>query len=1340
MFKKVLLPIFFLTTNLQASFIDGLYNWIFGNEKQQETQLSFQTKSPQNLISKEEKQEQLEQKIRKLIKSDDSIALDTLLNKIDLETKKNLLSKKITVESLEENPFITNFLNLAVNFNCYKVTGILIKHGSSINECANDGFSPLSRAADDNSQNMIEQLIKFGADINSYDANGKTALHIAITKSHIDLISFLIKFGAKINLATKNGVAPIFIAVYNNNIKAAEALIKHGANIKTSNRDGFSPLTSAAYHNLPQMIELLVKHGAKINDYDENGNTALYVATYKFHTDLIPLLIKLGANINKATKKGFPPLFNSIQNKNIEMVETLIKNGANINLSDKDRFSPLTSAAYYNLPQTIELLVKHGAKINDYDKNGNTALYVATYKFHTDLIPLLIKLGANINKATKKGFPPLFNSIQNKNIEMIKALIKHGANINLSDKDGFSPLTFAAYHNLPQMIELLVKHGAKINDYDKNGNTALYVATYKFHTDLIPLLIKLGANINKANKDGYLPLFNSIQNKNIEMVETLIKNGANINLSDKDRFSPLTSAAYHNLPQTIELLIKLGSDINACDASGKTPLCMAAQRSNTEAVKMLIELGANVNLATRNGFFPIHNALNQNNQQIIEILLEHNANTNVKDPDGNTALHIAIENSYDNIAQLLINHNANESLKNDNLINPITLAAFYNKKNLVKTMLKNRDPSLQELRKTILFNNINAFKMLLEFCKTDLFEDKSNKSYINWHILTIGNQDFINICQTNTKDFLNKSIYGLYPLQIAAIYGHEELVRYFIEQCHATVNIADNYGLTPLHYAVLYNNYEITEYLIKKKCLINAQTLKDFYNIKEKSTPCDIAIQFGYQDVLDLLVKNGATINKYIQNPRFDQSSYLTLFIDLNNECTKPNQQLVSVQTALSEKIWYLIKQKACPIIIIGQHLLYNALQLSCSINNWITIDISYENINGYILIPPKIIRFPADNNYASLDSNLQTIGLDLSSIKHSYTNESCVREKQPIYSDIQTANFSKLVPLIIDKLLIPKERYVFLSGHGWAKDPSTIGCLLNDDALNLLTILANKKTKIIYLSSCFFGGKNFETVKNFNDIPIISAATTEIIVRGNIDLMPNNWHSFFNALNTYYNFSNNNQFCEYLSNQALQFFVTQKPNLSNFPHIKFPGTQFALLPINNQAMSIDKETLSKSKILEVENKRLLEVNIEKINNTITIKDKIPLIISNSKKNTFEKINIETIKKAQNKDLIYVIRKFTKPDIFKDSTLKNILLIKELKLQEKLPIDNQNNKTNIYNTLYNVVIERGPSSECYTIFGTDKNPTITSSNCIAYDDATAQWVSLDPIPKDTFNMYLQELN
>jgi ankyrin repeat protein len=109
----------------------------------------------------------------------------------------------------------------------------------------------------------------------------------------------------------------------------------------------------------------------------------------------------------------------------------------------------------------------------------------------------------------------------------------------------------------------------------------------------------------------------------------------------------------------------------------------------------------------------------------------------------------------------------------------------------------------------------------------------------------------------NHPDLVNsKDKNGETPLEIAAMFGHKDMVELLLTK-GADVNSKDtSCGRTPLHYAW---NEPIAELLLTNKSEVDARG-------KDGETPLFMAVNFGHKDVAELLLAHGADVNARIDD------------------------------------------------------------------------------------------------------------------------------------------------------------------------------------------------------------------------------------------------------------------------------------------------------------------------------------------------------------------------------------------------------------------------------------------------------------------------------------------
>jgi len=195
---------------------------------------------------------------------------------------------------------------------------IIDKDKSKVNERADNGETPLHRAAYRGHIEMVKYLVLQGAYINDIDNDGYTPLHITSYEGDIELMKYLISNGANVNAKDNIGETPLHIAAEYGHLETVKYLVSQGVNLNSRDNDEQTPLHEAAegYGRQIEVVKYLLAHGAEVNAKDENGKTPLHMASNKGNFEFVKCLVSKGARfnikdhydetpLNYAQRKGF---------------------------------------------------------------------------------------------------------------------------------------------------------------------------------------------------------------------------------------------------------------------------------------------------------------------------------------------------------------------------------------------------------------------------------------------------------------------------------------------------------------------------------------------------------------------------------------------------------------------------------------------------------------------------------------------------------------------------------------------------------------------------------------------------------------------------------------------------------------------------------------------------------------------------------------------------------------------------------------------------------------------------------------------------------------------------
>jgi hypothetical protein len=137
--------------------------------------------------------------------------------------------------------------------------------GADVNRTDDEGITPLSIAAEEGNQQMVQCLvIELGAHVNLGDEEGRTPLYVAAQNGHLAVVRYLVKnLGADVNRGTKNGSTPLHVAARMGHLDVVRCLDDElGADVNVATEDGTTPLMFAAEGLHHDIVRYLLKHGA----------------------------------------------------------------------------------------------------------------------------------------------------------------------------------------------------------------------------------------------------------------------------------------------------------------------------------------------------------------------------------------------------------------------------------------------------------------------------------------------------------------------------------------------------------------------------------------------------------------------------------------------------------------------------------------------------------------------------------------------------------------------------------------------------------------------------------------------------------------------------------------------------------------------------------------------------------------------------------------------------------------------------------------------------------------------------------------------------------------------
>ncbi|CAG2216107.1 unnamed protein product [Mytilus edulis] len=364
-----------------------------------------------------------------------------------------------------------------------------------------------------------------------------------------------------------------------------------------------------------------------------------------------------------------------------------------------------------------------------------------------------------------------------------------------------------------------------VNKKDSNGNIPLHIACMKGHMKIVKLLVENKSFIDIANKEGLKPFYYACENGYTQIAKYLLHHSSSsINVNEKykkrNHGSVLHIASAKGFMELVNLLLKFKADANIQDAKGCTPLHLA---SNITVVRALLNSKANINavdfLAKVLYIMPVVNMVKIKKEFFNSLLKTMQVSIRKQLQDS----HLFI---------LLVNLDVFAFKANVNAINAYGWTALFlvcseGFREIVLILLKRgANPNIIDKDKV---------SPLIAACKenhTEVVDILLNsKANVN-HCDKDNCSSLFNACKTGDIDLVRV------------------LLRY-----SADINLADKDMITPLHAACMSNN---NTKLILKLVESNANV-----NIADKTgqTPLFKSICNGYTDIVDILLRHGASVD-----------------------------------------------------------------------------------------------------------------------------------------------------------------------------------------------------------------------------------------------------------------------------------------------------------------------------------------------------------------------------------------------------------------------------------------------------------------------------------------------
>jgi len=512
-----------------------------------------------------------------------------------------------TAEALAENLF-----RLAIDDNDVPMVEKIMESGIDPNEQIyhthhGSGITPLQRACEMGSLELVRILIEVGADVNSTVSEGDSALMRALYPFNDDydpeeylvdteLVRILLRAGAKVNPGY--GESPLSKAAHSGHVEAVALLISAGADVNFSDEEyGETPLMEAVNSDeyvlgeeVIAIVRDLLHAGADAQataKYDNESVTVLEAAMRRRNIELIQLLLDGGARI---TESAF---LAAVRGRSLDIAKLLLKSGARVTQG------VIESAAENNESEMV-LFLLDSAEDSIKETNSSAALIAAIHHGKTDLIDALDASGVRLN-STPKLNAAIEATTDRGDIRLLRLLLGDNSRYRASVTESLGSSLHAAIANgRNDITEMLLAAGADVNTCNHLNESPLLAAIRRKDAHLARKLLAAGAAVNSIETNLYLQYTATVLPAAVAwgyypLIRDIINAGAEVNAPEGEGGkTALTVAVERGDAVTIQLLIDAGADVNASAATffGRTALEAAVRNKDIDMAHYLLGIGA----------------------------------------------------------------------------------------------------------------------------------------------------------------------------------------------------------------------------------------------------------------------------------------------------------------------------------------------------------------------------------------------------------------------------------------------------------------------------------------------------------------------------------------------------------------------------------------------------------------------------------------------------------------------------------------------------------------------------------------------------------------------------
>lgn len=485
-----------------------------------------------------------------------------------------------------------------------RLVQVLLARRAELEQCDNNGRTPLIDAARQGNPECVRLLVDAGANVDAEDNDGYTSLFYSASGNHQECVRILLEANAELKI--KAGMSDIYsqpldLALHEFNPEVFEIILDHGA--LPPSPDALRRYLDTEDFDI-RNIQILLKPSHDWDPNQEIGSygTMLHYAALWGKLDLAELLVKSDrVNVNACNKMYGTPLEIAAMRKFTDIVTLLLQKNANVTIGSARYGTPLHVAAYMHTPYeeedeekylaiVREILVHDPSAINVKAGYYMTPLHAAAAHGTVKMLETLLSYHLDLDKQAGCSTTPLhYAAIRGttKIVELVLAQTSFGLTPETVDAGGRLPVHMAASTNRDHLIEMLTTPSISLLTRDLEGRNSLHFAAGNGNVSFARHIIEQSPEaVHDVDNDSWTPLHWACRQGSTDIVELLLSHKADKYAKTKRDWQPVHVALYHGFMAVANIVKIDEGDLEEPQSALETELVGEQERLHVKKEKL----------------------------------------------------------------------------------------------------------------------------------------------------------------------------------------------------------------------------------------------------------------------------------------------------------------------------------------------------------------------------------------------------------------------------------------------------------------------------------------------------------------------------------------------------------------------------------------------------------------------------------------------------------------------------------------------------------------------------------------------------------------------------------